>query len=601
MKTIFLIALFSLSSPIIFAQIEPVTGLHYIDNGRFDSMFRKNYKNDIASTYFLITINPILSSLTLAPEVIKAYQQMRKFDADIPLYIVYINQGVVSSTPGDEERYFKDIFYIDKKKDKNVHIIQSDTLYYSLNVLSIMTKWFYVYHSRLVAGATSIKLHDLNEYHHNLPKDFIAIGKPKKIKLLGDSMHLSTFGDLLRPYKPDKLFYITDMNNNLYVLDVNSGRFVKSFDKKSFDFVDFYCKHISKSDSDCQIAKLHLKEYGEDKNRDQNFFANAFYTNGNIYVGTGFEIPVPWESTVYAGTYLYYTDELGEKEKVRESVFGQTFPALLKLDTSLNLISASYINTYTSYPPENRAPKEGGFWTAYDKGFFIRDSLIFLDNNPNFSKVPKKMPKVADHAFSAFKLGNGRYNFNKFLPIQYDKDYLKYNLNWHCRTFYFEVKNKLYGTIDNGGYICSLNGDNETYKLKGDGRPLIKEHVPDFDEDTSWLKLNYRTLYANSIFNGRYAVAIYFYQDRPTMEVMVLDTLGRLKTIQVTDLSNMIGFSTLQKGSYKFPYDGDGMCISDNNIYLSHFENGEYFLYEYPLSMIYRRHSATFKRISRKK
>jgi hypothetical protein len=581
MKKNILYLLLLLSYYPLCAQTEPVTGLKYIDNGKFDSIFRRHETaTPVPPTYFVITFDPTLSALTLVPEVIKAYKEVRQFSKQMPLYIVYLNSGVVSNEAGDEDRYFKEIFYIDREKDKNVYFKQDDKLYDSLNIFTMMTKWFYVYNYRLLGGANSVKLHALSDAHYNLPKDIIELGKPKKTKIHPNNLRLSARRDIIRPYSAGKLLYITDMNNDLHLLNTVTGQFEKISNKQSFNYLDFYCQYISKSDTNCQIAKANNDLQF---NRDPNYFSGVTHSNSNIYVSTGFEMTVPWESSVYAGLkYMTYVNELGEKQKVKYEFIGESYPALLKFDTSFNYLDAYYVNT-NSYPKENRVPAKAGFWGGLDRGFYIKDSLLIIDNNPDASVPLKVLPKNANHAYSVFKLGaNNTYNFDHFLPIEYDKNYVKY-MNWHSRTYYFQLKDKLYANMLNGGYINELNDDNTTIRLKGLGDKLIEEKIPAFSEDTTWLTVNYRSLCANSIFDERYALVIYYFQDKPVLELLERDDItGNLKTVQVTDLFHTEGFTSLEFKA-PIPNNGDGLCISDNKIYMSRHEKGEYFLYEYPI------------------
>jgi len=563
-----------------FSQVEPVSGIKYLDDGRFDSIFRRNDPDVLPSTYFVITFDPTLSALTLAPEVIKAYTEIRQFNKNVPIYIIYLNSGVVSKEPGDEDKYFSEIFFINREKDKNIFFKSDHKLYDSLNVFTLMTKWFYVYNYRLIGGANSIKLHSLSDYDYQFPKDIIALGDPVKIKIYPGGLRLSVRRDLIRPYLDGKLLYITDMNNNLHLLNAVTGRFEKTSNKKDFKYLDFYCKYISKSERNCNIAKI-----GADSsfNRDPDYFSGVSCSGNNIYVSTGFELQVPWESSVYAGLkHMTYINELGEKQYIKYDYIGESYPAILKFDTSFNYVSAYYVNT-NSYPKENRLPQKAGFWGGLDRGFFIRDSILIIDNNPDASMPLKKLPETSNHAYSIFKLGdNNTYYFDQFLPVRYDKSYLTY-INWHSRTYYFQYKGNLYANMLNGGYINNLGGNHETYRLKGLGDKLIQEKIPAFAEDTTWFKVNYRSICANSILDDRYVLIIYYFQDKPVLELLEMDeTTKSLKTVQITNLSHAIGFDTLESNA-SIPNNGDGLCISNNKVYMTLFENGEYFLYEYPI------------------
>ncbi len=575
-----------------FSQIEPISQLKYLDEGQFDSIFRSNYIEDLPSSYFLITFDPSLSALTLASEVIKAYKEIRRFDKEIDLYIVYINQGVVRKKEDDENRYFKEIFYIDKEKDKNVHFIQNEILYSQLNVKTLMTKWFYVYSKKLIGGANSVKLHSLSNYGYKYPKDIILLGMPKKIKIEPNEVRLSIYRDIIRPYIPGKLFYITDMNNNLRILDIQSGTFENSFNKESLDPVGYYCKNISKSERNCKIAVNHdPKKY----NRDPSYFSGVTYNNQSVFVSTGFEMMVPWENTIYGNSkHVTYKNELGEKSKMKSKIFGETYPAILKLDTNLNLTDIYHINI-KSYPKDVKFPNKAFFWGGVDRGFYINDSTLIIDNNPDAKIVFKKIPKKSKYAYSVFRLGeNNSFNFDRFLPIEYNRDYTKY-LDWHNRTYHFRIKNQLYANMINGGFINELNGNYNTYKLKGLGNDLKKEVIPAFSEDTTKLKINYRSLCANTIYDDAFVVVLYYFQDKPVMEILERERNGNLKSLQVMDLSNIKGFSTLE-ASLRIPHNGDGICISDNKIYLMQFEFGEYFLYEYSLILKNRKINPLLKK-----
>jgi hypothetical protein len=578
-KLISLLLIFFISSGLV-AQTEPVTGNKFLDNGKFDSTFRRYSTYRLPSSYFVITFNPTLSSLTHVPEVIKAYREIRLFAKYIPIYIIYLNAGVVTKELNDEEKYFNEIFFINKKNDENVHFLKSTELYQSLNVKTLMTKWYYIYNYRLIGGANSIKLHSLSDYNNKLPKDIIGLGEPRKIKINPKNLRLSIRRDLIRPYENGKLLYITDMNNNLNILNINTGNFEKEANKKEFDYLDFYCKKISKNENNCLLAK---KNTGDNFNRDPNYFSGALFQDGFVYVSTGFEVTVPWESSVYKGLkFMTYINELGEKQKVKNEFIGEAYPAIIKFDTTLNYVSAYYVNT-NSYPEENRVPNKAGFWGGLDRGFYIKDSLLIIDNNPDYSVPIKTLPKNAKKMYSIFKLDkNNIFNFEKFLPVEYADNYLNY-INWHSRTYYIKHKGLVFGNLLNGGQINKLSDDFSTHILTGLGDNLIKETIPAFAEDTTKFSINFRSLCLNSIMNDRYILAIYYFQNKPVFELLEFNEITKkMKTVQVTDLSHTDGFEKLELNA-SIPNNGDGLCISNNKVYMTVFEHEEYYLYEYPI------------------
>lgn len=580
MRPAFFFIIFLVASFLCVAQTEPVSGAKYLDHGRFDATFTRNSPGAIIpETYFVLTFDPALSALTLAPEMIKAYGEIRSFIKDVPIYIIYKNPGVVSRNPGDEDRYFKELFYIDRSSDPNVFFRQESSLYDSLNVQSLMTKWFYVYHHRLVGGSTSIKLHALSDYNYAFPRDIIHIGEPKKIKIQQENYRLCTPRDRIKPYAPGKLLYITNINNTVMVLNTSTGVFEKSFDKKSVKPFDFFCNYMARKEEDCQFAKTHKTM---DYNRDPNFFSGAVYSDQSVYVSTCFEMSLPWESSMYAGLkYITYVNELGEKARAKYDVVGESFPAILKLDTNLKLTDVFYVDI-NSYPIENRVPAYASFWGGLDKGFYIKDSILIIDNNPDASEPFRKIPKKADHAYSVFKLQkNKTFRFDHFLPLSYDVNYPKY-MDWHNHTYFFQVRNNTYGHIMYGGYINELTEPNRTVRLSGTGDPLIPESMPAFAEDTARLIANYRTLCANSILDNRCAAVVYYYQNKLCVEFLKQDKLtNKLVPVQVNDLSRLEGLSTIETDKMGRA-NGDGLCISNDKLYLTRFENGEYYLYEYP-------------------
>ncbi len=586
MKNFFLICLISsfyFNFSVLYAQqIEPVTGQKYLDQGRFDSIFRENYPGNIPPTYFVFTFDPSMSILTLAGEVIRGYKEIRKFDKNTVLYLIYPNKGVVSNEKGDEEKYFKEQFHIDKEKDKNVFFIQNEDLYTMLNVYTIMTKWFYIYQHKLIGGATAVKLNSMGDQGYNFPRDIVNVGQPKKIKVSSSGVRLSIYRDILRPYVPGKIFYITDMNNNLHILNTTTGVIEESMNKNQYNPVDFYCKYMAVTPSDCDIAKA--DNFATEYNRDNAYFTAATYVGKYIYISTEAEVNVPWERTMYAGHYLTYQDELGKKVKFKEAFFVDTYPVVLKLDTSLTLLDAFYLNT-RSYPKKNSYPKANKkvYYGASDRGLYINDTIAIFENNVQV-EPDEKIPNVSKNAFSQFKIGEKQhFNFNKELPVKYFDGYENYTLN-HTRSYYFQLNNNIYVNVGNGGYIHRLNGDYGTYKLKGLGMPLIKEIIPKYNEDTIRFTINYASLAANSLYD-KYAAVLYLYQDIPTLEILKEGKTGNLVTVQVTPLNKLEGFKEFEIENKKEIYtnNGDGMCINDNKIYLMRFINGEYILYEYPI------------------
>lgn len=579
MKLTFVTLIFTISLNCI-SQIEPVSGVKYLDNGKFDTILRRNSSSfQIPHTYFVLTFDPTLSTLTLAPEMIKAYSEIRAFQKEAPIYIIYKNPGVVSNKKDDEANYFREVFYIDRIKDSNVFFRQEDNLYDSLNVKSIMTKWFYVYHHRLVGGATSIKLHSLSENNYKFPRDLIQIGKPKKIKIDQEDYRLCIPRDRIKPYSNGKLLYITNINNTVLVLNTKTGKFENKFNKKSVNQFDLFCKYMARTEEDCQFARSHKTM---DYNRDDNFFSAAVHSNNSIYISTCFEMSLPWKSSLYASLEnLSYTNELGEKSKVRFDVIGESYPAIVKLDTNLKLKEVYYVNI-SSYPLQNRVPSKTAFWGGLDKGFYINDSVLIIDNNPDASIPLTKIPKVSNHVYSVFRLKqNNTFNFDHFLPTQYDENYPKY-MDWHNHTYYFQVRGKRYAHIMYGGYINEVSDPYRTVRLLGRGDKLIQEKFPAFAEDTAGLCVNYRTLCANSILNERCAAILYYYQNKLTIEFLKMDKItGKLVTFQVNDLSRIEGLSGIET-NVKGRANGDGLCISNDKLYLTRFENGEYYLYEYP-------------------
>lgn len=578
---IILIYLFLFPSTICYCQREPITDLNYIDSGKFDSIFRKGYSIRIPNTYFVVSFNHTLSSLTLVPEVSKAYREIRTFNRLVPIYFLYINKGVVTGVPGDEQEYFKNIFDLDTLKDKNIHFVQSNSLYTKLNVNTLMTKWFYIYNHNLVAGATSIKLHGLSDMFYKLPNEYVTIDQPRKILIKQHGIRLNTERDIILPFKDNKLLYITDLNNTIHILNLSNGQFETSFDKKKFNPYLFYASRISKSTNNSNLA---YQDIIDNYLRDPIFLSGAFYTNDFVYVSTGIEVSVPWKDSYYAGlSYMTYINELGEKEKVKYDIIGETYPILLKLDSTLSLVEA-YPVDITSYPKINRIGQHAGFWGGLDKGFYLlQDSVLIIDNNPDASLPLLRILPQANHAFSAFKLKDGRFHFEKFLPATFDNNYTKY-MDWHSRTNYFFFKNDLYGNFCVDRNIYRLNKKKFfKFSLRGLGLSPIKEVLPGFAEDTTRLKVDFRLITIQPIFNDKLLMALYFFQDRLTMEILRKNKeTEQLQSIQISEIKGLPGLSDWGKDSY-VPKNKDGLCIHNDKIYVNAFDDGKYYIYEYPI------------------
>jgi len=519
----------------------------------------------------------------MVPEVTKAYREIRVFDKNVPIYFLYVNKGIVTNEPSDERNFFKKVFELDTLTDKNIYFIQDNFLYNQLNVKSLMTKWFYVYHKKLVAGATSIKLQGLSDLYYKLPKDFFTIGPPKKILIHPIGMRLNTERDIILPYKEGKLFYITDFHNNLFTFDISTGTFENTFDKKSFNPYLFYEKNISKS---AENANLAYQDTIDNFMRDPLFIAGAVFQNDAIYLSTGVEVSVPWKDSYFSGlTFMTYVNEFGEKQKIKFDIIGETYPTLLKLDTLMNLIEA-YTVDVTSYPKANRIGQSAGFWGGLDKGFFIQqDSSLIIDNNPDASVPLPKLPPQATHAFSVFKLKEKTFFFDRFLPSKYHINHPKY-LDFHTRTNYFFFKNDLYGNLCTDENIYNLSARKPIlYALKGLGNKPIKEIIPQYAEDTTQLRKNFRSLLIQPIFKDKYLIALYFYQDKLTMEILKKNKeTGKLQAIQINELTDLEGLSVWEKDAYSLK-NKDGICIQNDKIYLNSFFNGHHYLYEFPITL----------------
>lgn len=581
---LFLVAYFQAFSQEV---IEPVSQLKYLDHGKLDSSLRKYIPSlEIASTYFVLTVNTGLSAFTLAPPIVMAYKQIRAFNADIPIYIIFNNRDFLGKDTQVINDYFKSEFYIDLVKDTNVYYIPNPELHAEISKDRWLTEWFYVYQNKLIAGAVSMKLHNISA-QKDLPCEVIKIGSPIRLKIYPNKLHLSVYNDQLKRLSANKFVYLTDNNNNLHILNSQTGNFEKSFDKNSFDPLEFYCKHIATSEKQIAFAKQN-NPILRNVNRNTSYFAQVVPFEKNIYLSTAPEIFIPWSESYYKGKKMKHINEDGKLVKESVDKFAQAFPMILKLDSNLTLKNVYQIDL-TSYPKESRIPKDGAYWGGNENGFYFihNDSMLLVDNNVQFAKGNPHVPKRSQYIYSIFRLNDkGVYKFEKYLKGGWDPTYASY-IAEQAYVHYFRVDEMLYSCLIFGGFINQIKDDKVlAYKLKGDGRPLVKQYLPDATDGKSKVILNHVTLSANSVFKEKYGVVIYFYRDVPTLEVFQNDSMG-VKTLQVISLKDLEGFSDLNFS--EAPYAGSSIYIDNDHIYMSVAKKDEYFIYEYPLKLVNNR------------
>ncbi len=574
-----IVILFFLLSSALSAQVEPVSGLTYLDHGACDRILRAYAGEDsseIPNSYFVVTANTSVSSHTLAPAIIKAYREIRTFDPYIPIYIIYRSDGAVNKK--NQERFFKRVYKIDLNNEKEpVTAIGSNALFRSMNYGNDMVKWFYVYKRRLLVR-NMIKLHDLSSYKYRFPKDLIDIGPLEKTTIRNDSILLSPLMDMMRPYKGENFLYITDIENNLYILNSKTGEFEASYDKESISGVDIYCEIIAKDSLNCAYARKRASSL-RSLSRDENFFVNAAYADGRIYVASDLQIYVPLKDTPYKKGKLVYINEEGKRE-VYKGDFAFAYSVLIEMDTFLNYRDSYFINDFGSYPKRNRIPRDGAYFAGVGMGIFIEDTLLTVYNPVSFNRRHRRLPKKCKKAYSYFGLNKKEriIEFKSFLPLEHQEAYINHP-DLEAFVYYIPIGERLFAVPQFEGKIFELKKDYGIHELLG-GRERVEEHVPlSLEAPLEQLIFNFNIQDANSIFNDTFIAVLYYNIDAPFLEIIEVGEKG-LKTVEIIDLSDMPGFSEMHK-----LYTGGTVLICNDAIYLPVSEGEEFFLYKYPLSL----------------
>ncbi len=570
---------FSLFLSVLSAQVEPVSGLTYLDKGEYDRVLRSYAGQDslkIPSSYFVITANTSVSSHTLAPAIIKSYRQIRTFDPTVPIYIIYRSDGAVNKK--NQEKVFNKIYNIDLN-DTGDHVIAigSNDLFNLMNYGNDMVKWFYVYKRRLLVR-NLIKLHDLSSYQYRFPKDIVRIETIQKIAIRNDSILLSPLMDVMRPYKDEKFLYITDIENNLHVLNSKTGEFEISYDKGIKSGVDIYCEIIAKDSSNCAYARKRASTL-KSLSRDENFFVNASYLDDKIYVASGLQIYVPLKDTPYKNGKLVYINEEGKKE-VYKGDFAFAYSVLIEIDTSLNYQDSYFVNDFGSYPKKNRIPKDGAYFAGVDMGIYIEDTILTVYNAVSFNRRHKRLPKKCRMAYSYYELYKKEriINFKSFLPIEHPDAYINHP-DLEVFVYYIPIREHLFAVPQFEGKIFELKKDYKVFDILG-GRERVEENVPlSLETPLDQLIFNFNIQDANSIFNNKFIAVLYYNVDAPFLEIIEVGD-KRLKTVEIINLGELPGFSGMNKLS-----PGGTVTICNDAIYMVVSEDEEIYLYKYPLSL----------------
>lgn len=528
---------------------DPISGIEYLDDGKFHSDISLLESSINQTTYFIIAAETHLSANTGASAVINAYTDMRAVSQECPIYLVLNNNGGVQKK--DLEWYVKEVYRIPMDKDKNFYLVHNDSLYRYLQFGGVLSKMYYI-HNGMLAYKNNAKHHFIVD--EKLPRHKFSLKTESEVRLNSGKVRLS-FMDFFKPINENKILYLSDIQNILLTFDTKTGEIINTY-KQDKSGIDHYCELIAKTENECDIAKKHVKI--TDKLNRKSYYIFNFTSDGqHVYLSAGLQvfIRLPEDKVII-------NDENKEVVYKKGDMFAYGYSTLGVLDTNLKPIKHYYL-------PENIGPDKD-ITPAVDFG------LASIGN-----KIITPAGHFKDAYSESFKpllmqlaIDDSGCKFEKYLAPEMTEHYKKSVLaNVFDHFCSFNGTTLFIADIEH--LLYDINQKSPVSYLTGDGRPMVKEDIPEFTEESDEYILNFITASIGS--DGNYLYIVYRYQGKYLLEIKD----SAYKTLDVIDISNWGGLSKLPKDDR-----GESIKIHNNKIFITHMKNDDYYLSVYSINTI---------------
>jgi hypothetical protein len=367
-------------------------------------------------------------------------------------------------------------------------------------------------------------------------------------------IRLSTLNSIFPYFDSDSLFLmISDIDNNIYVINSNSGNKLAQFDVSTLDAHVYYAKYYASSQTEVETAKSgekQLKKMG----RNQVPLYKIVCHNGKIYAACGLQVLINLKED-----FNYYNDRMIQKTITKGSPFFWQFSLLLEFDSTLNLTNSYGIN-------EESLPEKlkGSYLAGVDYGFdLIGDSLLATYSTPNARyDISTEDPSVSFYKLSDSNIYNFSYGSECSFPTLFE------HREFYCINAYVsEMDSGLLFNIPAYNYYTIINSETgktiKQAKIAPSYTDSVNSEYAKYVQDTSYTALDF------------YVIDIY--ADSTIFKFMYIqnDSIYLREDSSVINLSNLSGFPSIDIEEFD-----EGNCtIRKNDILFINKENRGYILY----------------------
>ncbi len=472
---------------------------------------------DVPDTYFIILANTSISINTAAPAIIMKINQILESQHCQHIYLVY------GDDVGVGEKYFttylaENIFkYL--KDHRSLPFIVDHEAYGAMGPRPNPSLLFV--NQQQLALRLDAKYDDLPAY---LPCQKMKLMPREEVVYIDkDSFQVNL---LSYYYRLDDFRFIelSDFNNRMGILHVETGKFERVFDHQSLQGVDLYSRYISRDTADVTVAGF-FDQYLHSVNRlSLNFEHVSVDARKQLLVSGSTSIGVK------APKNLSYRDDVtGKKQVIRKGeLVGMYFPFLLRMDSAFTF-NVEEIYFYNPLEDNPKLEKKHSFLP----NFFVAD----LGNNEIVSYCEPKRPgkfKGSSPSFMTAQLYKNKIVPQKWLPARMPLDVLEKDYYLEYVRVFQRPDRHSFVLYQPDGRFFSLT-ENSVLGQLYDCCPASVETFPSYVYEDRPTQLRHYIFDANFIYNGQYFAVAFQNFDRTFLQLFSPD----LKSIQVLDLTDL--------------------------------------------------------------
>lgn len=386
------------------------------------------------------------------------------------------------------------------EEDSVTKVVWNDALYQRFHPDQNLEKLLYIHSGEIVLN---VPVKHSSIFNESFLRNYVGL-EPGRTIPVPDKIHASVI-DIIRYAGNGRILYLSDLDETLFLWDIEAGEIVNSYRAGKDDAIEFYCRVIAGDEEKCLYASEHRKRL-HTLNRSELYFSDVRSCDSAVTISAMLQVHEKLDDT------FYFVNELGQKDSlVAGSMFANGYSVIIELDMELNLLSKWFLPDEIPGESDYRQPGSDFLHHKNEAGFQVMNIL---------SADLKAAPVVSTYR----KEGEESLFFLRDEPpLMPDDAFERMFETEYGGMLHFRNKELMY--VDVFPYLYEMQNADPVYELKSDDSILSKceTEFAQFYEDREEKVVQFRIMGLGSVLEEYIGLLYLNCDDSWFMDVLTSD------------------------------------------------------------------------------